>query len=60
MRAASMNSVEAEHEVDDAVALEVCPACSALNQPMGCLGALLVIRCERCGWTWQQPAPAAL
>jgi hypothetical protein len=51
--------VESEHEID-AVALEVCPVCSALNQPMGCLGTLVVIRCERCGWTWQEPVPEAL
>jgi len=52
--------VESEPEIDDAVALEVCPVCSALNQPMGCLGKLLVIRYERCGWTWQEPVPEAL
>jgi hypothetical protein len=52
------NLVEAPE--DDAVAAEVCPMCSALNEPIGSLGNLLVIRCERCGWTWQQPKPEAL
>jgi hypothetical protein len=47
-------------DFEGAVALELCPACNALNHPMGCLGALLVIRCVDCGYTWQQPAPAAL
>jgi hypothetical protein len=55
-----INVVELDGDFEGVEALEVCPACSALNQPMGCLGSLLVIRCVCCGWTWQQAAVDAL
>jgi hypothetical protein len=37
-----INVVELDGDFEGVEALEVCPACSALNQPMGCLGSLLV------------------